>query len=437
MQHDISHDTQLVPDFGRDYPLILPFFSDADLFLHSHRLSHQSLYVVEADQCRVLLQRLPKLITPIRTQIIQLANQENARQFYTKLYIRMQMATQRIFDPLYSHHEHFVVTDVPSDSSTSLHQPHSFRELPLILQQLLVELCCKPSIRSSGLDSIIECYDFASFLRVSVCPYHSPFQSAFDTCLAEPFPYQGEPFPEFVYQYPTDWTMTHMREAANRASAAGKLYDELLPWTYMEYDMVEGVSFIEHVDSCSSFTKETMPDHWVSCMIDLMRNRVIWIGATNRGDLIGIARDGFDELTHRKLPEQSTACTCQTISSPSSDWNGPVVVWDWTNHPVRLFTSHLSQLLNLEVENDYVLRTYMGRNPEYDERERRFRIIDRTKQSASWQAWQDQMMNPLSSASIMQLNRSMGDRQAVDSMSAEVVHTTLTAYVEGFKARRD
>lgn len=392
------------------------------------------LKTVEANHSQTLLQyHLPNVIKSVRTQIMSIASQQNARKFYTRLYLQIQMATQRIFDPLYAHHEHHAVTAIATKSSKLAHQPYSFRELPSLLQQLLVELCCRPSIRS-GLDSIIHCYDLASFLGVSVDPSSSStliFRSAFDTCLAYPFPYQGD----YHDEYPEDWTMAKMRDAANRSyrdpdGLVNGCGNELFPENYLEYDFVENIELIPHVDSYSSYNAKTVPDHWVDYMIDLMRDRVIWIGASIRGELIGVARNGFENLNHR-CSLQCTTCGCQV----SSEWNGPMIVWNWTDSPGVFFTNYLTEFLNLQVQNDYLL----GEILEIRHRARGFRsvTIDHTKESANWQAWEDRVleMDAISSMPVTLLceTETAEVKASIDRMIAEVTFTTLTAYIDGYE----
>lgn len=218
-----------------------------------------------------------------------------------------------------------------------------------------------------------------------------------------------------------------MREVAN--SKPRTRLNELLPCHYLDYDENEDIELIKQVDSISSYVEHPVPDHWMRYMIDLMRDRVIWIGATNRGELIGITRHGFEKLTHRSSPVRPEVCTCQASNLVSSEWNGPMVIWPWAYAPVTFMTSFLPQFLMLEVQDADSISGPGGRGGQRCER--RYDIKHRIEVSSAWQEWRDHINSSMTS--LMQSDTSRFEREtAIQKLSAEVIFTTLTAYVDGY-----
>lgn len=462
--------------------LVLPFLPDADTFLHIPRLSCHSLKTVEANHsAALLLYHLPYLNASSRSEIRRIAaTQPNSRQFYTKLYIRIQMATQRIFDPISAHREHFDISNVPCESISSnlsphRHQPHSFRSLPCVLQQLLVELCMDPSdfVRSRKFDSINQSYDLTSFLGISMisslkskkkkpvdddeqmiwkyvasiynadavsakttmpekhsgqissptAPSLLSYESAYESILSCPVTYEG------IRGDQLGRTNTEKRALAYENFQDGGNGDEMFPTRYCEWYLYDGIEHISHVDSCSNFSKNALPDSWLCYLIDLMRNRILWIGATLHGEFIGLAHKEFDTFSHRGGSMHSSICMCQNQSYNSSndDWNGPVILWDWSKEIGEIFASSLSNFLHVNVQNDYVLINDLH-NSEYGYRAN---TIKEVKQSTEFEEWQDylqQMKVPPLSVTYSEAElETSNDR--IFRKFAELSCTTLNAYL--------
>lgn len=331
---------------------MIAFLPDAEVFLHCHRFSRSANgFVASEPGYAHLYSRLP--------QATSLLSRNRDRLLLTSIYLHLQQAAQRIFDPCRCHEDHFSICCATRTTDVQQHQPFSFRSLPRILQVIIVEhfLCgCfqqapsfDASISASDisqppctciLQMVGEAYSLSTFAGLSLSSRtrygFAKLQSAYDWMVEEEMLYRGE---HMMLSTESDTSLTARRQMTREFGSPAYLFPE-------------GIVELVYELGSSTFVTDTIPssllhllpdsplppDDWMVYLLQTTQDRgVLWFASSKSGQFIGVLRRDFDTLMPYDIQHGSSksSCLCQSDWRSTPDWNdGPLIyMGPWGNWP--------------------------------------------------------------------------------------------------------